>query len=47
MFNQIYQEDSKQLEEKLKNLAEFSDEQIKDKGFDPLSYRLFLMENYS
>ena len=45
MSGQIYQETSKQLEEKLKNLAEFSDEQIKGKGFDPLSYRLFLMEN--
>ena len=45
MSCQIYQETSKQLEEKLKNLAEFSDEQIKGKGFDPLSYRLFLMEN--
>ncbi len=45
MSNQIYQKASKQLEERLKGLVEFSEEQIEEKGFDPLSYRLFLMEN--
>lgn len=45
MSNQIYQEIRENLETKLRSISQFTDQQIKEKGFDPLSYRLFLMEN--
>ena len=47
MSNQIYQEIRENLETKLRSISQFTDQQIIEKGFDPLSYRLFLMENCS
>jgi len=39
------QQFSQELEEKTAKIRSLKDEEIKEKGFDPLAYRLFLMEN--